>query len=72
MSLVMHTCTTKQKKVDDFKSELWKMLRCHLLICRMLPLLTQEALERDRKFNKYSVLDKGKNRDRHAWLMPDA
>lgn len=30
------------------------------------------ARKRLRKFNKYSVLDKGKNRDRHAWLMPDA
>lgn len=47
MSLVMHTYTTKRKKVDDVMSEVWKMLQCHLLICRMLPLLTQEALERD-------------------------
>lgn len=45
MSLVMHTHKTKHKKVDDFMSEVWKMPYCHLLICRMLPFLTQEALE---------------------------
>lgn len=37
MSLVMHTYTTKEKKVDDFMSEVWKTLQCHLLTCRMLP-----------------------------------
>lgn len=47
MSLVMHIYIAKQKKVDNLMSEVWKMLQCHLLICRMLPLLTQETLEKD-------------------------
>lgn len=43
----MHTYTSKQKKTVHFRSEVWKMLQCHLLICRILPLLTQEILVRD-------------------------
>jgi len=47
MSLVIHTYTTMQKKPAEFMSEVWKTLQSHLLICRILPLLTQETLVRD-------------------------
>lgn len=45
--MVMHTYETQQKRAADFMGEVWKMLQCHLPMCRMLSLVTQETLKRD-------------------------
>lgn len=72
MSLVMYIYTTKQKKVDA----LWMRCgKCYTAISSSAGCYhfwAGSTRKRLGKIYKYMVLEKGKNRDKHTWLMPGA